>query len=82
MRTQVVAVKVRHPHVAVRLETDFAIMCALARLAARLPLLRDLRFDDSVQMFGVPLHQQLDLRTEARHLDRFRHNFRCATFSA
>ena len=61
-----------------RLETDFAIMCGLARAAARLPVLRDLRFDDSVQMFGVPLHQQLDLRIEAAHLERFRRNFWCA----
>jgi hypothetical protein len=26
----------------------------------------------------VPLHQQLDLRLEDEHLDRFCHNFRCA----
>lgn len=74
---QLVAVKVRHPHVAQRLNTDFAIMCFLARLAAKLPILRDLRFDDTVLMFGVPLHQQLDLQLEAEHLDRFRYNFRC-----
>ena len=67
----------RHPHVAGMLQADFRIMAWLARCAARLPLLRDLRFDDSVRMFGVPLHQQLDLRLEAQHLERFRENFMC-----
>jgi aarF domain-containing kinase len=73
---QEVAIKVRHPHVA-RTHVDFQIMAWLARVASRLPALRNLRFEDSVQMFGVPLHQQLDLQLEAAHLERFRHNFRC-----
>ena len=69
----------RHPDVARVLHLDFQIMTILARWAARLPTLRNVRFEDSIQMFGVPLHQQLDLSMEAAHLDRFRHNFRCAS---
>lgn len=75
---QPVAVKVRHPGVEQRLRADFAVMLALARAAATLPVLRDLRFDDSCAQFGLPLKQQLDLLLEARNLDRFRRNFRCA----
>ena len=75
---QPVAVKVKHPGVEARLRTDFTVMLALARAAAVLPVLRDLRFDDSCAQFGVPLQQQLDLALEAANLDRFRDNFRCA----
>lgn len=82
VRIQEVAIKVRHPHVASMLQADFRIMAWLARMAARIPLLRDLRFDDSVRMFGVPLHQQLDLRLEAQHLERFRENFLCEASTA
>lgn len=67
----------KHPGVEQRLRADFSVMLALARAAATLPVLRDLRFDDSCSQFGVPLHQQLDLCLEAANLDRFRHNFRC-----
>lgn len=79
---QPVAVKVKHPGVEQRLRADFAVMLALARAAATLPVLRDLRFDDSCAQFGLPLHQQLDLSLEARNLDRFRSNFRCGHTSA
>eukprot|EP00892_Ulva_mutabilis_P007708 jgi/Ulvmu1/5309/UM022_0103.1 len=75
-RMQPVAVKVKHPGVEWRLRADFCVMLALARAAATLPVLRDLRFDDSCAQFGVPLQQQLDLSLEARNLERFRHNFR------
>lgn len=74
---QPVAVKVKHPGVERQLRADFTVMLALARAAAMLPVLRDLRFDDSCAQFSVPLHQQLDLSLEASNLDRFRHNFRC-----
>jgi aarF domain-containing kinase len=73
---QIVAIKVLHPGVGERLHTDFAIMYWLASVASKLPVLRDMRFDECVQLFGVPLHQQLNLKLEAEHLDRFRYNFR------
>lgn len=60
------------------LQTDFLIMQMLARLLSRVPVLRDLRFDDSMRQFGVPLHQQLDFKLEAQNLSQFAANFRCA----
>jgi predicted unusual protein kinase regulating ubiquinone biosynthesis (AarF/ABC1/UbiB family) len=74
-------VKVKKRGVEGHLRTDFLIMQLLARLLARIPLLRDLRFDDSMDQFGVPLHQQLDFRSEAQNLERFASNFRCASAS-
>lgn len=68
--------KVRHPGASSLLELDFVIMLAIARVAACIPGLRDVRLEDSLRQFGIPLRQQLDLQLEAQHLDLFSHNFR------
>ncbi|KAK9803443.1 hypothetical protein WJX73_001415 [Symbiochloris irregularis] len=73
---QLVAVKVRHPGVDTLMQRDFALMMRMARISRHLPLLADLRLDESVQQFGAPLKEQLDLAAEARHLSRFNYNFR------
>lgn len=75
---QDVAVKVKKSGVESNLRTDFLIMQMLARLLARIPVLRDLRFEDSMRQFGLPLHQQLDFNLEAKNLSQFAANFRCA----
>lgn len=72
----VVAVKVRHPGVDTLMQRDFALMLRAAQLSKYLPVLSELRLDESVQQFGAPLKEQLDLAAEARHLARFSHNFR------
>ena len=66
----------RHPGVDTLMQRDFALMMRAARLSRHLPLLADLRLDESVHQFGAPLKEQLDLAAEARHLARFNHNFR------
>jgi predicted unusual protein kinase regulating ubiquinone biosynthesis (AarF/ABC1/UbiB family) len=72
----VVAVKVRHPRAPELMARDFELMRRAARLSAKLPGLSDLRLDESVRQFGLPLREQLDLSVEAASLARFAHNFR------
>lgn len=71
-----VAIKVRHPGVHVVMERDFALMARFAAISRRLPVLSDLRLDESVRQFGAPMREQLDLAEEARNLARFNHNFK------
>jgi ABC1 atypical kinase-like domain len=73
---QEVAVKIKKRGVETAQRIDFAIMLQLARLASRLPIIRDLRFDDSLSQFGVPLQQQLNFEQEALNLCRFARTFR------
>ena len=68
--------QVRHPGVTLLMQRDFTLMRRAARLCAQVPLLRDLRLEESVRQFGAPLKEQLDLSTEARALAKFNRNFR------
>ncbi|KAG6546582.1 hypothetical protein Mapa_011771 [Marchantia paleacea] len=70
-----VAVKVRHPSVALRIFQDFQIMSALANWAQELPALRWLKLRESVDQFSHTLTAQADLRVEAENLARFQKNF-------
>lgn len=72
----VVAVKVRHPGVSLTMQRDFALMQRAALLSASTPGLARLNLQESVRQFGAPLREQLDLRSEARNLERFNTNFR------
>ncbi|RMZ57220.1 hypothetical protein APUTEX25_004054 [Auxenochlorella protothecoides] len=69
----VVAVKVRHPAVCDLIERDITLMRRAARLLELLGTGGQLR--ESVMQFGAPLREQLDLRQEAAHLQRFAANF-------
>lgn len=71
-----VAVKVRHPGVGVLMERDFTLMRRAAQLLAALPVVGTPQVKESVMQFGAPLREQLDLVTEAAHLDAFSRNFR------
>jgi aarF domain-containing kinase len=71
-----VAVKVRHPGVSERMESDFALMERVAQLLGQFESLQWIRLDESIRQFGAPMRDQLDLRNEARNLDRFNENFR------
>ncbi|CAM6099488.1 unnamed protein product [Calypogeia fissa] len=70
-----VAVKVRHPSVALRIYQDFQIMGALANWAQELPPLRWLKLRESIDQFSHTLTAQADLRVEAENLARFHQNF-------
>ncbi|KAL4448975.1 hypothetical protein ABPG77_007692 [Micractinium sp. CCAP 211/92] len=71
-----VAVKVRHPGVGVLMERDFTLMRRAAQVLAALPVVGTPQVKESVMQFGAPLREQLDLVTEAAHLDAFSRNFR------
>eukprot|EP00850_Spirogloea_muscicola_P006997 SM000034S12751 [mRNA] locus=s34:565216:570087:- [translate_table: standard] len=70
-----VAVKVRHPAVALQIWQDFQIIAALVDFAHRLPYLRWLNLRQSVEQFSHTMTAQADLRFEARNLLRFHANF-------
>lgn len=58
------------------MQRDFTLMHRAAKLSSHLPILGDLHLEESIRQFGAPLKEQLDLLTEAKHLDRFGNNFR------
>ena len=58
----VVAVKVRHPGVTLLMEQDFTLMQRAANFSTQVPVLADLKLDESVRQFGAPLKEQLDLQ--------------------
>ena len=69
-------VQVRHPGVTAMMQRDFILMRRAAYLCSKFPGLKDLRLEESVQQFGGPLKEQLDLSTEADSLARFNYNFK------
>ncbi|XP_052114418.1 uncharacterized protein LOC107480623 [Arachis duranensis] len=75
-KSQVVAVKVRHPGVGESIRRDFAIINLMAKSSRFIPALNWLRLDESVKQFAVFMLSQVDLAREAAHLSRFIYNFR------
>lgn len=69
-----VAVKVQRPGIQEKIEADLDIIRYLAEKAQRRIEVVDLAA--VVQEFSDSLHRELDYRVEARHIDRFRFNFR------
>jgi aarF domain-containing kinase len=70
-----VAVKVRHPAVALRIYQDFQIMSFVADIVQGLPALRWLNLRQSIDQFSHTMTSQADLRVEAINLQRFYNNF-------
>ncbi|XP_024370944.1 ABC1 family protein YPL109C, mitochondrial [Physcomitrium patens] len=70
-----VAVKVRHPSVALRIFQDFQIMSKVADVVQGLPALRWLNLRQSIDQFSHTMTSQADLRVEAINLQRFYNNF-------
>ncbi len=72
-----VAVKVVHPHIREKVEMDFYILEKVATWLEAIPRLNleYLSLRDSVEQFRQVMVPQLDLRCEARNLDRFRLHF-------
>ncbi|WPT16591.1 Putative serine/threonine-protein kinase abkC [Picochlorum sp. SENEW3] len=79
-----VAVKVRHPQVDELIEIDFELMHRLVWLTERVTglfqknksNLLTAQLKESLMQFGAPMKEQLDLRSEAAHLDNFAENFK------
>lgn len=74
-----VAIKVLHPHVEKTINRDLKIMGFFARVLNAFPGMEWLSFPQEVEVFGSMMRSQLDLREEAKNLDRFEENFRHRT---
>lgn len=78
---QPVAVKVMHPNVDEDIDADLDIMRLTVHIIERLPFqaaqnLKWVNLPGFVEEIATMLKIQLDLRTEARHLERFGENFK------
>ncbi|CAM9380778.1 unnamed protein product, partial [Sphacelaria rigidula] len=71
-----VAVKVRHPHVKQRIFMDFKIMDKIARYADATPSLKWMNLGPSMEQFSHTMAAQTDLLREGANLDNFNWNFR------
>ncbi|KAK3838126.1 MAG: putative ubiquinone biosynthesis protein [Linnemannia gamsii] len=71
-----VAIKVLHPKVARTVERDLAIMMFFANIINHIPNMRWIALPDQVAMFSEMMQEQLDLRIEAKNLEKFQRNFR------
>lgn len=71
-----VVLKIRRPGVVAKVEADLRILGYLARLLeVEFPEARRYKPMAIVEQFAKSLHRELDLAMEARHLERFAHNF-------
>ena len=53
------SLQVRHPGVTTLMQRDFVLMRRAAILCSRLPVLKELRLEESVRQFGGPLKVSL-----------------------
>jgi len=73
---EVLAIKILHPKVNKNIRRDLKIMAVLAGCLNVIPGVQWLSLPEEVAVFGDLMLSQLDLRTEARNLETFEHNFR------
>ncbi|KAM3609156.1 uncharacterized protein V6R79_010398 [Siganus canaliculatus] len=71
-----VAIKVIHPGVRRQVEMDLLLMKTASWLLHCLPGLKWLSLCEIVEEFEMLMTKQIDLRCEARNIERFRENFR------
>jgi len=71
-----VAVKVEHPGVRISIERDLKIMKFFANFINWLPTMEWLSLPQEVDQFAMMMRLQLDMRIEAKNLERFRKNFK------
>ncbi|CAI5506587.1 unnamed protein product [Closterium sp. Naga37s-1] len=70
-----VVVKVRHPRVGLRIKQDFEVMAGVAAVVDRVPGLKWIRLQDSLEQFSHTMREQADLRVEAYHASRLYTDF-------
>ncbi|XP_045894290.1 uncharacterized aarF domain-containing protein kinase 2 isoform X2 [Micropterus dolomieu] len=75
-RLMPVAIKVIHPGIRMQVEMDLLLMKAGSWLLHCLPGLKWLSLCEIVEEFEKLMTKQIDLRFEARNIERFRDNFR------
>jgi aarF domain-containing kinase len=71
-----VAIKTIHPRIRDGILMDLDIMRAMTSVLEMVPRMRWLSLGECVEEFAALMYAQLDLRVEARNLQRFRENFR------
>jgi aarF domain-containing kinase len=71
-----VAIKVLHPKARQIVQRDLIIMNVVAKILTLIPTIHWLSLPDEVRVFGEMMKEQLDLRGEARNLERFNEYFR------
>jgi aarF domain-containing kinase len=77
-----VAIKMIHPHVEQLIHTDMELLNILASYVDKIPQLEMLSIADTCKEFAHAMHQQLDLRLEAKHLQTFNKKFSSETWAA
>nr|XP_028602508.1 uncharacterized aarF domain-containing protein kinase 2 isoform X1 [Podarcis muralis] len=75
-----VAIKVLHPGLADQVQMDLFLMKTGSRLLELLPGVKWLSLTEIVEEFEKLMIQQIDLRYEARNLERFRLNFQAVDY--
>jgi aarF domain-containing kinase len=70
-----VAIKVLHPKARQIVQRDLAIMKFCAKFLTLIPTIHWLSLPDEVRVFGEMMREQLDLRGEAKNLERFNEHF-------
>ncbi|XP_005111035.1 uncharacterized aarF domain-containing protein kinase 2 [Aplysia californica] len=71
-----VAIKVLHPNIRETFHRDLVLMAATAKYLTKLfPKLHWVNLNQCVQEFSETMNRQLDMRHEARNLQRFTRNF-------
>jgi len=73
--TSDVAIKILHPKVHKTISRDIKIMSFFAKVLNLIPGAEWLSLPEEVEVFSKMMFDQLDLRNEARNLDRFEKNF-------
>ena len=73
--TASVAIKILHPHVSNMIARDLTIMRLFAHVISLIPGAEWLSLPEEVDVFGVMMREQLDLRNEVENLLRFEANF-------
>lgn len=75
MPTAHVAIKIQHPNVAKTIQRDLTIISFFAQALSLIPGMKWISLPEEVEVFGRMMHEQLDLRVEARNLKKFEENF-------
>ncbi|KAI0347771.1 ABC1-domain-containing protein [Trametopsis cervina] len=73
--TNAVAIKILHPKVDNMIRRDLRIMSFFAHTLSWIPGVQWLSLPEEVEVFGQMMHDQLDLRNEARNLEEFEKRF-------
>ena len=75
VKEKVVAIKVLHPNIKQKIDSDLKIMSFFVELLYFIPSMQFLSFREIIQQFSVSMNKQLDMKIEAQNLHKFNQNF-------